>query len=117
MTLNLGANKYTVNFTGVSGNTVGGLSSPGFYSLAGSKDRPNVSSFIRKKETRSIYGMASFGYKDIYFIDASLRNDVSSTLPLDNNSYSYPSVSAVWFLVSLLNGNHFFLENSGLVMQ
>jgi outer membrane receptor protein involved in Fe transport len=93
MNLNLGANKYTVNFTSVSGNTVGGLSSPAFYSLAGSRDRPNISSFIRRKETRSIYGMASFGYKDIYFIDGSIRNDVSSTLPLDNNSYYYPSVS------------------------
>lgn len=91
--INLGANKYTVNFSSVSGNTVGGLSSPGFYSLAGSKDRPNVSSFRRRKEIRSVYGMASVGYKDIYFIDASLRNDVSSTLPVNNNSYAYPSVS------------------------
>ncbi len=93
MNLNVGANKYTVNFTSVSGNTVGGLTSPAFYSLAGSKDRPNISSFIRRKEVRSVYGMASFGYKDIYFIDGSIRNDVSSTLPVNNNSYSYPSVS------------------------
>jgi len=93
MNLNVGANKYTVNFTSISGNTVGGLTSPGFYSLAGSRDRPNVSSFIRRKEVRSVYGMASFGYKDIYFIDGSIRNDVSSTLPVNNNSYSYPSVS------------------------
>jgi TonB-linked SusC/RagA family outer membrane protein len=93
MNLNIGANKNTVNFTSVSGNTVGGLTSPAFYSLAGSKDRPNISSFIRKKEVRSIYGMASFGYKDIYFIDGSLRNDVSSALPVDNNSYYYPSIS------------------------
>ncbi len=91
--LNLGANKYTVNFSSVSGNTVGGLSSPAFYSLAGSKDRPNISSFLRRKEIRSAYGMASFGYRDIYFIDASLRNDVSSALPVNNNSYAYPSVS------------------------
>ncbi len=102
MTLNLGANKYTVNFTSVSGNTVGGLSSPAFYNLAGSRDRPNISSFIRRKEVRSIYGMASFGYKDIYFLDASLRNDVSSTLPLDNNSYSYPSVSGSVIFSELL---------------
>ncbi|MDB5231689.1 MAG: SusC/RagA family TonB-linked outer membrane protein [Chitinophagaceae bacterium] len=91
--VNLGANKNTVDFTSVSGNTVGGLSSPAFYSLAGSIARPSLSSFIRNKEIRSIYGMASFGYKDIYFIDASLRNDVSSALPVNNNSYSYPSVS------------------------
>lgn len=91
--LNAGANKYTRNFTSVSGSTVGGLSSPAFYSLAGSIARPNISSFISNKEIRSLYGMASFGFKDIYFLDASIRNDVSSALPLDNNSYSYPSVS------------------------
>lgn len=102
MNLNLGANKYTVNFSSVSGNTVGGLSSPAFYSLAGSRDRPVISSFLRRKEIRSVYGMASFGYKDIYFLDASLRNDVSSTLPLDNNSYSYPSVSASMIFSELL---------------
>jgi len=90
---NLGANLYKVNFTSVGGATVGGLSSPGFYSLAGSRDRPSISSFIREKEIRSIYGTASFGYKDIYFLDASLRNDVSSALPVKNNSYAYPSIS------------------------
>lgn len=89
----VGANKATVDFTSVSGATVGGLSSPAFYSLAASKDRPSISSFIRKKEVRSVYTMASFGYKDIYFVDASFRNDVSSALPLHNNSYSYPSIS------------------------
>jgi TonB-linked SusC/RagA family outer membrane protein len=91
---NVGANKYTVDFTSVSGSTVGGLSSPRFYSLAGSVARPNISSFIRNKEIRSVYGMASLGYMDTYFIDGSIRNDVSSSLPVNNNSYSYPSVSA-----------------------
>ena len=91
--INAGANKYTRNFTQVTGNTVGGLSSPAWYSLQASIARPNVSSFILKKEIRSIYGMASFGYKDIYFIDASVRRDASSSLPVANYSYVYPSVS------------------------
>ncbi len=103
MNLIVGANDHTVNFTSVSGNTVGGLLSPGFYSLSGSKDRPSLSSFIRNKEVRSIYGMASFGYKDRYFIDGSLRRDVSSTLPLNNNAYSYPSVSASVVFGDMLN--------------
>ncbi|RYY69244.1 MAG: SusC/RagA family TonB-linked outer membrane protein [Chitinophagaceae bacterium] len=102
LNVNVGANKYTVNFTSVSGNTVGGLVSPAFYSLAGSRDRPVISSFIRKKEIRSIYAMASVGFKDIYFLDASIRNDVSSTLPLNNNSYSYPSLSASMVFSDLL---------------
>ena len=90
---NVGANKYTVDFTSISGATVGGLTSPAFYSLGASIGRPVLSSFIRKKEIRSIYGMVSLGYKDIYFIDGSLRRDVSSALPPGNDAYSYPSIS------------------------
>jgi outer membrane receptor protein involved in Fe transport len=46
--------------------------------------------------------MASFGYKDTYFIDASIRNDVSSSLPEKNNSYTYPSVSGSIVVSELL---------------
>jgi TonB-linked SusC/RagA family outer membrane protein len=94
MNLNAGANKYTVDFSSVGGNTVGGLTSPATYTLAASIARPTISSFIRKKEIRSVYGMASFGYHDTYFIDGSIRRDVSSALPVNNNAYTYPSVSA-----------------------
>jgi outer membrane receptor protein involved in Fe transport len=99
---NVGANKYTRNFTGVGGSTVGGLSSPAFYSLAGSIARPNIFSSIQNKQTRSLYGLVSLGYKDIYFIDGSIRNDVSSALPVNNNSYWYPSVSASFVFSELL---------------
>lgn len=91
---NLGANLYTVNYSQQYQATVGGLSSPGWYSAAASIDRPTSTSFLRQKEVRSIYAMGSFGYKDTYFLDASIRNDVSSALPDNNNSYWYPSVSA-----------------------
>jgi len=99
---NVGANKYTRNLTLVGGSTVGGLSSPAFYNLAGSVARPNVSSLTQNKETRSLYGLVSLGYKDIYFIDGTIRNDVSSALPVDNNSYWYPSVSGSFVFSELL---------------
>jgi TonB-linked SusC/RagA family outer membrane protein len=90
---NLGGNIYKRRYTEVTGATAGGLISPGYYSLGASVDRPVIGSYLLRKEIRSLYGMASFGYKNTYFIDASLRNDNSSALPTDNNSYWYPSVS------------------------
>src|SRR5690606_17116613 len=33
------------------------------------------------------------GYKNILFLDVTGRNDWSSTLPADNNSYFYPSAT------------------------
>lgn len=91
---NLGGNIYSRKYSSVTGATQGGLTSPGFYSLAASKDRPLSNSYILEKQIRSGYGMASLGYKNTYFMDVSLRNDNSSALPPQNNSYWYPSVSA-----------------------
>lgn len=102
LTGNLGANLYTEKFTQTFQATVGGLSSPDFYSMAASVDRPESTSYLRRKEVRSAYAMASVGYKDTYFLDASLRNDNSSALPKNNNSYWYYSVSGSFVFSQLL---------------
>lgn len=56
----------------------------------------NIQENTYKKQINSIYGSASVGYDHTYYFEATLRGDKSSTLPLDNNTYVYPSVSASW---------------------
>ena len=90
---NLGGNIYDRDYSYLSMATVGGLTSPGFYNINASVDRPSTSSYQLKKQIKSAYAMVSLGYNNTYFVDASLRNDNSSTLPVDNNSYWYPSIS------------------------
>ena len=46
--------------------------------------------FTRK--VNSLYAFGQVGYLNGLFLDVSFRNDWSSTLPDDNNSFSYPSV-------------------------
>ncbi|MEB3375153.1 TonB-dependent receptor [Bacteroides sp. CR5/BHMF/2] len=46
-----------------------------------------------RKAVRSLFGQVSLGYKELLYIDATFRNDVSSTLSASNRSYFYPSVS------------------------
>lgn len=46
-----------------------------------------------RREVRSAYGLLTLGYKDYLYLDATLRTDASSTLPKNNNVYTYPSVS------------------------
>jgi len=89
-----GGNIMKYDYSALYQATVGGLVSPGFYSIAASVERPNVTSTKTRKEIRSLFGLVSVGYKNIWFLDASVRNDYSSALPEDNNSYYYPSVSA-----------------------
>lgn len=46
------------------------------------------------KSINSFYGFVTFGFRDMFYIDVTGRNDWSSTLAKGNNSYFYPSVSA-----------------------
>ncbi len=73
--------------------TVGGLTVPNLFNLSASTDRPflNVGGF--RKEVNSLYGSANFSYKDFLYLGGTLRNDWSSALPKNNNSYLYPSIS------------------------
>jgi TonB-linked SusC/RagA family outer membrane protein len=44
------------------------------------------------KRINSLFGSISVGYNDYVYLDVTARNDWSSTLPLKNCSYLYPSI-------------------------
>ena len=46
-----------------------------------------------RKQINSVFGAVNFGWRSLIYLDATLRGDQSSTLPLNNNIYVYPSVS------------------------
>lgn len=50
------------------------------------------------KVVNSLYGFASLGWNNTYFLDFTARNDWSSTLARGNWSFFYPSVSAAALL-------------------
>lgn len=87
--------------------TQGGLNVPNFYSLENSVDKVFVDNVIRKKVVNSFFASASFGYAGMLFIDVTARNDWSSTLPLKNASYFYPSASASFIYTELFKSNWF----------
>ena len=89
----LGGNIYNTEYTSVAMSTAGGLTTPGYYNINASIDRPNTTSYRSEKQINSLYALVSLGYDGTYYLDASIRNDVSSALPTQNNSYVYPSVS------------------------
>ena len=75
-------------------STIGGLVTPGIYALSNSRYAlPFPKEQKYTKQVNGIYAQASLGFKDTYFLDASVRRDESSTLPKGNNSYVYPAVS------------------------
>jgi len=69
------------------------LTVPDLYTITNVSGNAFNSMNYREKETNSVYGAVSFGYKRFLYLDVTGRNDWSSTLPSDNWSYFYPSVS------------------------
>ncbi len=94
----------TNNFLFASTNS--GLVVPGVYSLSNS-----VASLLPPDESASeimVYGYfanASFGIANMLFIEGSVRMDQSSTLPIDNNAYFYPSVSGSFLFSELIGAD------------
>ncbi len=96
-----------INFTGLFGGTInrittnsalastqGGLIVPGVYSLSNSVNpNPDPLELASRTGVNSYYGSVSFGYKDYLFLDATARRDAYSSLPKDDNTLFYPSVS------------------------
>lgn len=90
---NLGGNIRHNKSESVGANTSGGLKVPGVYAISQSFRKPDAFDAYSEHQVRSLFGRGSIGYKNLLYVDVSVRNDWSSALPVDNNSYLYPSVS------------------------
>ena len=73
--------------------TASALKIPGVYSLVNTAYEPLTSNNSYQRQTNSLYGMVSMSWKNAIFLDVTGRNDWSSTLPKENCSFFYPSVS------------------------
>lgn len=90
----IGANIRHAQTSSIFAATQGGLVVPGLYSLSNtvspiSAPTENYSQIYQE----GIFASASLGYRNELFLDITARRDVSSTLPVANNTYFYPSVS------------------------
>jgi TonB-linked SusC/RagA family outer membrane protein len=70
-----------------------GLIVPGVYSLNNTQGPVQATNYLQEKSIRSVYGAANLDFYNSVFLSFTARNDWSSTLPTNHNSYFYPSVS------------------------
>lgn len=62
----------------------------------------SVEPYSYRKQINSVYGAVNLGWKHMLYFDATLRGDQSSTLPICNNMYIYPSFSGSFVFSELL---------------
>ncbi|WP_215225824.1 SusC/RagA family TonB-linked outer membrane protein [Echinicola shivajiensis] len=91
-------NYYKRNYVDVSELTIDGL-----YNLGNYASPVTPESMIRKQEVNSLFASAQFGLNNYVFLDVTGRNDWSSTLPVKNNSFFYPSLALSAVLTDIFN--------------
>ena len=101
----VGGNIRQNNWNELKETTQGGLTFPDFFDISASISRPNVVRDYALQKVRSVYGRVSLGYKSLLFLDGTLRNDWSSSLPSQNNSYMYPSLGGSFVFSELLKNS------------
>jgi TonB-linked SusC/RagA family outer membrane protein len=99
----LGANLRRSRLTSINAKTNGGLTVPGLYALSNSISpiEAPVERFERKA-VDGYFASTTFGYKDLVFVDATVRRDQSTTLPTNNNVFWYPSVAGSFVFSNVL---------------
>ena len=99
--ISLGMNFFDRKTERLFAQTVGGIVVPEFYDLS------NAVSGTRAEDSETHYriigafGNLRLGWQNKVFLEYSARNDWSSTLPVDNNSFFYQAVGASAVLTDL----------------
>lgn len=87
------------------------LAFPGFYNLSNATVLTNGSGESNSKQRLiGYYAQASFNYDNVLFVEITGRSDKSSTLPVANNSYFYPSITGGFVFTDALKMKSDFLS-------
>jgi len=103
LTALLGTNIRRTQSETVFASTNNGLAVPGIYALTNTVDPMLLpEENMTQMGVNGVFGSVSLGYVNTYFLDATLRRDQSSTLPVESNAYFYPSVTGSFLFSNLL---------------
>lgn len=82
-------NQRTIHRAGATGNK---MIFKGIYNVDNTQEQ-TASESQSKRRLWALYADAMLGYKNYAFLNFTLRNDHSSTLPVEHSSYFYPAVT------------------------
>ncbi len=80
------------------------LDIPNFFDLDNSPEPPVVNETLVRKRMLGVYGSVELAYKSMVFLTLTGRQDKTSTLPKENNTYFYPGAQLSFVFSELLKG-------------
>jgi TonB-linked SusC/RagA family outer membrane protein len=94
----------------ITANTNDGLNVPDFFDLANSKSPITYDNYRENTKNRAGFIRADVGYKNLIFVDGTLRNDYFSTLPENDNRILSKSIGTSFIFSDLLKESMPFLS-------
>ncbi|HTC19847.1 MAG TPA: TonB-dependent receptor, partial [bacterium] len=82
--------------------TVTNLIIPSVYNLSNTASPPVTGDATVLQRRLGAYAQATLGFKDQLFLTGTVRNDWSSTLPINSNSIFYPGANLSWVASQLV---------------
>ena len=86
----------------INATTRNGLYIPDFYALTNSIDPIGYGNNRSLEKRRAIFSRANIGYRNYLFVDATIRNDWYSTLPVNDNNIFVKSLGVSFVFSDLL---------------
>ena len=92
--------------TYMTGETDGLTFNTGFWDLSNGATKAELSESQSKRRLVGLFGDVTVGWDEMLYLGLTARNDWSSTLPLEKNSYFYPGVTLSWIFTKLIPKNN-----------
>jgi TonB-linked SusC/RagA family outer membrane protein len=89
----------------ITSETVGGLTIPGVFTIASSKDRPSYTAYNDEQRNNGIFATASLGFKDMLYLDGSVRGDWNSNAFSEQNRVITYGVSGSFLFSKLIESD------------
>jgi len=84
------------------------LNLPYFNHISNTQENHSITNRVTQRRLVGFFGELKLSYDDKLFLSVTGRNDMDSTLPRENNSYFYPSVSLAYDISDLFGDNDTF---------
>ena len=104
--VNVGVNINERSSTHMTGRTDDLTFETGFWDLSNGATKTTLSESQWKRRQVGLFADVTVGWDEMIFLGFTGRNDWSSTLPLNKNSYFYPGATLSWIFTRLIPKNN-----------
>ena len=105
--VNVGLNMNERYFTRVTTQADDLVIENGFWDLSNGSAWSTMTEQQEKRRLVGLFGDVTLGWDDMVYLNVTARNDWSSTLPIDNNSFFYPGATLSWIFTRLIPENKY----------